>query len=192
MSLPPDDHVSMPPPPSAPPPPSGPPPSGFAPPPTWQQSSLGHAALGSRATRFGAALIDGVVIGIPLAVLIIASGDSDAGGALSGILYLAALALYAPLLMMRQGAHNGQTLGKQVTGLRVVHQSGEPMTLVNGLLRDAVGRSLINLVTCGLYGLLDALWCLWDPRKQCLHDKIGSTFVFEASADPRVATTLRG
>jgi uncharacterized RDD family membrane protein YckC len=180
----------MPPPPSAPPPPPGPPPTGFTPPPTWQQSSVGHAALGSRATRFGAALIDGFVIVIPLVVVVIAVGDSDAGSALTGILYLAALALYSPLLMMREGANNGQTLGKQVTGLRVVHQSGEPMTLANGLLRDAVGRSLINLVTCGLYGIIDALWCLWDPRKQCLHDKIGSTFVFEASADPRVATTL--
>jgi uncharacterized RDD family membrane protein YckC len=29
----------------------------------------------------------------------------------------------------------------------------------------------------GIYFLLDALWCLWDPRRQCLHDKIGGTAV---------------
>jgi uncharacterized RDD family membrane protein YckC len=153
---------------------------------------VGHAALGSRAARFGAALIDGFVVGIPLVLVVLAVGDSDVGSALVGILYLAAIALYAPLLMMREGANNGQTLGKQVAGLRVVHQSGEPMTLANGLLREAVGRSLPNLITCGIYGFLDAIWCLWDPRKQCLHDKIGSTFVFDAGSDPRVATTLQG
>lgn len=152
---------------------------------------MGDAALGSRAARFGAALIDGFVVGIPLVLVVFAVGDSDVGSALVGILYLAAIALYAPLLMMREGANNGQTLGKQVAGLRVVHQSGEPMTLVNGLLREAVGRSLPNLITCGIYGFVDAIWCLWDPRKQCLHDKIGSTFVFDAGADPRAATTLR-
>ena len=28
-----------------------------------------------------------------------------------------------------------------------------------------------------LYGLIDVLWCIWDPRRQCLHDKIASTAV---------------
>jgi uncharacterized RDD family membrane protein YckC len=56
------------------------------------------------------------------------------------------------------------------------------MTIGRGLLREGVGRSLINLFTFGFYGLLDALWCLWDPRKQTLHDKVGTTVVVNAEA----------
>ena len=29
----------------------------------------------------------------------------------------------------------------------------------------------------GVYSLVDALWLLWDPRRQCLHDKLPGTVV---------------
>jgi uncharacterized RDD family membrane protein YckC len=29
----------------------------------------------------------------------------------------------------------------------------------------------------GWYALLDELWLLWDPRRQCLHDKWAGTVV---------------
>ena len=29
----------------------------------------------------------------------------------------------------------------------------------------------------GLYGLLNVLWCLWDSKRQCLHDKLPKTVV---------------
>ncbi|MCW2994762.1 MAG: domain containing protein [Conexibacter sp.] len=192
MSLPPDDRGSVPPPPSAPPPPQAPPggATAYAAPPTWQQSSVGHAALGSRAARFGASILDSIIVFVPIVIIAAAAGDNSALSGLVVLLYLAGIGLYAPLLMMRQGPNNGQTLGKQVVGLRVVQASGEPMTIGAGLLREAVGKALISAITCGIYGLLDSLWCLWDPKKQCLHDKIASTYVLDAGADPRVATTL--
>jgi uncharacterized RDD family membrane protein YckC len=181
-TLPPDDRPSVPPP--------GMP--AFAPPvPEWRQGSVAQAALGSRAARFGGSLVDSAVTVGPTVAVTAAIGDTDAGAALVVLLYFVSYVLYAPLLMMRRGANNGQTLGKQVAGLRVVHESGEPMTLGRGLLRETVGKSLLTAVTCGIYALPDSLWCLWDPKKQCLHDKVGSTFVLDAAADPRVAATLR-
>jgi uncharacterized RDD family membrane protein YckC len=190
VNLPPDDRASAPPPPPPlPPPPTGPAPGFATPAANWQASTAGLTALGSPVARLGAAVVDALVLIIPVYLLALIVGDS--GGAVVGLLYLLGIALYAPLMMMREGANNGQTLGKQALGLRVVHETGQPMTFGNGLVRDAVGKSLLSLVTCGFYGLLDSLWCLWDPRKQCLHDKVGSTLVLHADADPRLATTLR-
>jgi uncharacterized RDD family membrane protein YckC len=143
--------------------------------------------LGSRTARFAAQIIDGLVILIPLGVLSAAFGQ----GGLLIVLYLAGLALYAPWLMARPGERNGQTLGKQALGLRVVRLSGEPMTFGAGFRREAIGRTLLWIVTATLYFWIDSLWCLGDKRKQTLHDKIGQTLVVPASAhlaaDPATA-----
>jgi uncharacterized RDD family membrane protein YckC len=94
--------------------------------------------------------------------------------------------VYAPLLMSRHGAHNGQTLGKQAIGIRVVRESGEPMDyghafvrqwLVIVVLFQFVGGGL----TGGLAGLIDVLWPLWDSSNRAVHDIICSTLVFRVS-----------
>jgi uncharacterized RDD family membrane protein YckC len=33
-------------------------------------------------------------------------------------------------------------------------------------------------------GALDPLWCLWDDKRQCLHDKAAGTIVIN---DPEIA-----
>jgi uncharacterized RDD family membrane protein YckC len=57
--------------------------------------------------------------------------------------------------MMRKGERNGQTLGKQVAGIRVVADSGQPMTFGTGALRDTIGKNLLGTVTGGLYSIVD-------------------------------------
>ena len=93
--------------------------------------SLAHRAwaskpLASWGSRVGAALIDWVVLFIPAVILFFVvvagavgiSGDDDAstGAAIAAFILFAILIslvwlLYAPLLMMREGEHNGQTWG---------------------------------------------------------------------------------
>jgi uncharacterized RDD family membrane protein YckC len=36
----------------------------------------------------------------------------------------------------------------------------------------------------GLFALLNELWLLWDPRRQCLHDKAAGTIVVKAGTLP--------
>jgi uncharacterized RDD family membrane protein YckC len=141
-------------------------------------SPAGDTQLGSRGFRFVAQFIDGLVIFVPV-VLVSAVTKSYA---LAGVLYLAALLLYAPLLLARTGRQNGQTVGKQALGLRVVprHETTTPVTFGHACRRELLGRTLINVVTFGLYGLVDSLWCLFDPHKQTLHDKVGATIVVKA------------
>src|SRR5829696_7712575 len=96
-------------------------------PPSYAAStSESDTVLGSRGRRLVAAVVDGFVVGIPVYALA-AVIDSDGDWAI-GLLYILASVLYAPLLLARGGEHNGQTLGKQLLGLRVVSKGGEPVS----------------------------------------------------------------
>jgi uncharacterized RDD family membrane protein YckC len=88
--------------------------------------------------------------------------------------------LYAPLLMAREGEHNGQTLGKQTMGIRVVRERQAPMDVPVGLLREALGKQILGVVTAGIYLLVDFLWPLFDAERQAIHDKIAQTWVVRA------------
>ena len=92
--------------------------------------------------------------------------------------------LYAPLLMARPGERNGQTLGKQAMGIRVVRERLAPMDVPQGLLREALGKQALSAVTFGLYALADYLWPLGDAQRQAIHDKIAQTWVVHATVAP--------
>ena len=74
---------------------------------------------------------------------------------------------------------NGQTLGKRVLGIAVrdAHDATQPI----GYWR-ALARVLVFGLLWVLYwvpGIIDALWPLWDGRRQSLHDKIVRSVVVE-------------
>ena len=73
----------------------------------------------------------------------------------------------------------GATVGKLATGMRVARVAdGEKPQLQDAAIRWAVpGIAGLIPVAGGLISLLDALWCLWDPNRQCLHDKAAKTVV---------------
>lgn len=77
---------------------------------------------------------------------------------------------------IKQGA-SGRSVGKSVTGVALVHvDSLQPP----GAGR-AIGRTVVfyvfTILTCGIFGLLDVLWPLWDGRGQRIVDKMFSTRV---------------
>lgn len=152
--------------------------SATTPPAYAAPTSASDEVLGSRFRRLLAIIVDGFVVGIPVYVLAAAVGD-DADWVI-GLLYLLASVLYAPLMLARGGEHNGQTLGKQLLGVRVVAQDGGHVSLGRAMKRELLGRTVLAMVTLGLYSLIDSLWCLWDGRRQTLHDKIGGTEVHRA------------
>jgi uncharacterized RDD family membrane protein YckC len=118
-----------------------------------------------------------------LPVVLTAIGDEtedDAVGTVLVAAYLLALAgllLYGPLLMGRAGPRNGQTLGKQALGIRVVCDDGRPMAFGRGCVRELLGKALLGAATAGLWTLLDVVWPLGDGRRQALHDKLATTTV---------------
>jgi uncharacterized RDD family membrane protein YckC len=172
--------------PPAQPPPGYPPPASYQPPPPvpyggrqWPPGTWNGRELGGWWQRVGAALLDGLIVGLPILVVIIAVDP------LLGILLgLTATLTYYPLTMMREGQANGQTIGKQMTGIRVVQVSGEPFAYGAGVMREfAIKYLLFNVVGgffLGIPSLLNYLWPLWDDENRALHDMLASTRVVQA------------
>ncbi len=91
----------------------------------------------------------------------------------AGVIGLVVSGLYVVLLLRFKGA----TVGKMIFGMRVRRwENDERLGWGNCLARWA-SESLIPQITCGLFFFIDSLWCLWDPRRQTLHDKIARTVV---------------
>jgi uncharacterized RDD family membrane protein YckC len=148
-------------------------------------------------SRAGAALIDGLIVGIGGIVLLIAItapfgllffADEDLGvvsiifGFMLATLCVTIVAfLYAPAMMART---NGQTLGRMVVGIRVVRAKGQPMSFGWAMLREVAVKALLfgiaSSLTFGLASLLDVLWPLWDEENRALHDFIVDTRVIRA------------
>jgi uncharacterized RDD family membrane protein YckC len=144
--------------------------------------------------RFAAYFLDTVIL-LCIAVAVFwvvwgTSGEAGTAGIAAAITwgtmdYLVRGLFYAPLLMRRRGGHNGQTIGKQVAGIRVVREDGWPMTYGAAVLREWLVKTLAIQVagvalTGGVTVLLDYIWPLWDQRRQALHDRLASTVVLEA------------
>ncbi len=184
--------MNQPPPPAgswAPPPPPPPLPAAGSREPYFTPASGEPQQLSGYGARVGAFFLDLLVVlglqfalGLVIGIVVAASGgkvsdDRDLFQALSIVLGLVVTLCYLTILESRKGAHNGQTLGKQATGIRIVRDDGEPMTFSRALLREGVGKYLLALITLYIYLIVDYLWPLWDRENQALHDKIASTHV---------------
>jgi len=134
--------------------------------------------------RFAAMIIDGLIVLILAFVLMAVFGVmalllnntnlSFAGtiGSLAVILLVLALVLgYHPYFLTRS---QGTTPGKKAMGLVVVDRNNRyPITLGSALMREIIGRMLVDRLTLQLGNLL----IIFDSKKQALHDKIGGTYV---------------
>jgi uncharacterized RDD family membrane protein YckC len=177
--------------PQAPPPPSSPdvPPGGWQQPVAAQAPGWHGKPLASWGTRAGAQVIDWLILLVPVVVLAFVVGaiafGSDAGAVATAIVgflaYLVAVLLYAPLLMARDGAGNGQTWGKQVLGIRAVRDSGEPFTFGSAAVRELLVKGLLVGLASSIIPFvpwfLDNFWPLWDDENRALHDMVVSTHV---------------
>ncbi|MGK2879066.1 MAG: RDD family protein [Solirubrobacterales bacterium] len=135
--------------------------------------------------RAGAYIIDSLLIGIPAIFLseLFASGTAGTAEtgtgedfAIEGGAVLFVFVITAIYYMWTMTAWNGQTVGKKVTGIRVVRENGESITpgyafvrqsLVIGVLFGWIALILLYIPT-----ILNYLWPLWDQKNQALHDKI--------------------
>jgi uncharacterized RDD family membrane protein YckC len=146
--------------------------------------------------RVGAAVLDGLIVAIPAAVLGLAfaelvdpgsvdqyfnEGESVAvnlGFALSSLLtYL----VYKGAFMAREGNRNGQSLGMQVANIRVVREDSQPVTWGTVALRETLIKGVlfgwVGIFTIFIATLLDYLWPLWDSESRALHDMLARTRV---------------
>lgn len=138
--------------------------------------------------RVGAQLIDGLIVtalaivpGVAGAVIAFSDleidpvtdeivGTVDAIGVLLLVLTVVLVIVFDVWNRGARVGSKGQSLGKQVLGVRTVAaDTGAYLGTGKGLLRWLVAAAL-SMVS--FVGLIDVLWPLWDDRKQTLHDKI--------------------
>ncbi len=160
------------------------------------RSHLGDAPsadgnLADRGVRLGAAIIDTVIllaITLPLMWF---------GGYLELVMQGAARGTQVPfgttlmwsaigfaLFILIQGmplAKRGQTIGKKLLGIRIVHLDGSQPTLVTLLTKRYLPIQLTNLIPFvgGLIGLVNVL-LIFRADRRCGHDLIAGTQVVRA------------
>jgi uncharacterized RDD family membrane protein YckC len=154
--------------------------AGSAEPATYGQSfSAGGGGAGQPAeygSRVIAYLIDGAIMFVGYIVVIILAvifgAISDTlGGLVALVGYLGVIGIFIWNMVIRQGS-TGQSIGKQQQNIKLVADAtGQPVGAGMAFVRYLVA-GIISSVTCGIAGLLDLLWPLWDQDKKRLTDKI--------------------
>lgn len=99
----------------------------------------------------------------------------------AALIALVVYAVYEVAFLTRTGA----TPGKKIVGISVrLREAAGPPPIGAVLKRFAVWQlpSLLGLIPIAgsflsLFQVVDALWPLWDPRRQALHDKVAKTNV---------------
>jgi uncharacterized RDD family membrane protein YckC len=189
---PPPGNYPPPPPGNYPPPPPGnyppPPPGNYPPPPSswareggWQQPGAGwYTAGGSTGgylagwwRRVAATIVDGLIIGIPLSIILVAGNVPAAGRDLiEGIVQV----VYQILML---GGAGGRTIGNRAAStITVDAQTGAPCSY-NRATPRAIVQFVLSVTIIG--GILDIFWPLWDRQNQTLHDKAAGTVVLRTN-----------
>ena len=151
-------------------PPQTPPPTGA---PMGGQMAAQGGPSGPRAgfwQRFGAALLDGLIVGVVNGILFaVLKGAGYALGLLVAIAYFTYFI----------GGPTGQTLGKRALGIRVVDfNTGGPIGYGRAFVR------YISQILSAIVIYLGYFWMLWDKEKQCWHDKFANDVVVPEAAYP--------
>lgn len=134
--------------------------------------------LGTRYERLFAFVLDAIfvaaVAGFVAAILGLSLVVGMAIAAVVG-------ALYAPIVMSRPGERNGQTVGKQAVGLRVLRDEGTPVDFRTGLIRDGLLKYVVGAATVGLFLIASGLASLGRDDRRALHDRVAGTLVARSS-----------
>jgi len=138
--------------------------------------AYGVPPLAGWGSRVGGYLIDGIIAGVPNAILGVIGGAVGGGtgtlitivGALVGL----GLVVYNRWIL---GGRTGQSWGRSALGIRLIgEQTGQPIGAGMAFVRDIA--HIVDTVIC----YIGWLFPLWDAKKQTIADKIMKTVVVQA------------
>ena len=119
--------------------------------------------------RLLAMILDGLIIGIPLAVIgYLMTGNWEDDPLTSTVSFVYSLLL--PVLW------HGYTVGKKIMGIRIAKVNGEKLGIGAMLLRNIVG-GIVYVVTLGIGAIVSAFMVGLREDKRSLHDMIAGTYV---------------
>jgi uncharacterized RDD family membrane protein YckC len=120
--------------------------------------------------RLGASLLDGLIIGVPLAIITyLMTGETQ--GNLFTNLISTLYTLLVPVFWY------GYTIGKKILKIRIAKVDGEPVGIGTMLLRVIVGMWLIYGITFGIGAIVSAIMVGVRQDKRAIHDLVAGTYV---------------
>lgn len=140
-------------------------------------------------SRFGAQIIDGLIVGIPsyaifMAVIFGAALTTQQNQTPSPAILIAYGLAYIPLFVfpliyeaLMLSMKNGQTVGKMALRLRVVRPDGSPISTGQAWGRAAM-RLVFTVLSC--LALVDYIPFFFTEEKTTLHDMVAGTRVVES------------
>lgn len=139
------------------------------------QNQLELAGIGR---RFGALFIDGLILGLPAAAIIIVfviaamSGNNNDFNPVwiqpASLLLIAVYVVYEALML----ASRGQTLGKMAMKIKVVRPDGTALS--SG---QAWGRAFMRQILASCLSIFNYLPAFFTKERTCLHDLVANTRV---------------
>jgi uncharacterized RDD family membrane protein YckC len=152
---------------------------------TPEQTSI-EFPLAGIGSRFLAVLIDSLIqmgVAIVLGLIFVGIsrefGGAGAGQSSAADIWVAAFIIFGFFLLMYvyfmlfEAIWNGQTPGKRLTHIRVIKDSGQPITAI-----DAVGRNLLRIVDQLPFAYGIGVLCAWiSPQSKRLGDYVAGTVV---------------
>lgn len=141
--------------------------------PSYNAGGGNPAQWGTRAIAY---IIDNVIVTVVAAVLFVLAVVLSAVNENLGIVMLIVATLGSVgfaiwNVIVRQG-NTGSTIGKDKMNIKLIDDAtGQPLGIGKSIIRIIVAGVLSSL-TCGIGGLLDLLWPLWDEERKRLTDKI--------------------
>ncbi|WP_423406809.1 RDD family protein [Heyndrickxia sp. MSNUG] len=119
--------------------------------------------------RVGASILDGLIIGIPIAIisyLVTGSAEDSGFSSTLNLLYT----LLVPVVW------TGYTVGKKIVGVRIAKVNGEKLGFGTMLMRTVVS-ALVYLLTLGIGVIVSAFMVGLRKDKRAIHDFIAGTYV---------------
>jgi uncharacterized RDD family membrane protein YckC len=159
----------------------------------WEGQAPAHVftrdELATPGRRFGAFAVDtllglvaGFFVAIPFALLPV---DADLQSTLWWFVGMPlAFALVTVPFMLREGEHAGQTLGKQLFGLRVVCDSHGVIGKRRAASREALVKAPFWTGSASLLflpAIVNAAWTVFDAERRGLQDRAAGTRVVRAA-----------
>lgn len=119
--------------------------------------------------RFGAAILDGLIIGVPIAIisyLVTGNTEENVFSSTVNLMY----SLIVPVVWA------GYTVGKKIVGVRIAKVNGEKISFGTMFLRTIVG-ALVYILTLGIGIIVSAFMIGLRSDKRAIHDFIAGTYV---------------
>ncbi|MCI3922593.1 RDD family protein [Paenibacillus sp. TRM 82003] len=120
--------------------------------------------------RLGAAILDGIIVGIPLAILSYLITGGEGRDWFTNILQF----LYGLFIPVFWG---GYTIGKRMCGIRIRRIDTEGPPTIGTMLMRNVLAGLLYAITFGIAGIVSAFMVGLREDKRSIHDFIAGTEV---------------